>query len=42
MRRGGQGVLNVLALGGVKSDLDSTIVELTGASAGPAPSRHAM
>jgi DNA-binding transcriptional MerR regulator len=42
MRRGGQGVLNVLALGGVKSDLDSTIVELAGASAGPAPSRHAM
>jgi DNA-binding transcriptional MerR regulator len=32
MRRGGQGVLNVLAIGGVKSDLDSTIVELAGAS----------
>ncbi|MEO7371416.1 MAG: MerR family transcriptional regulator [Ilumatobacteraceae bacterium] len=30
MRRGGQGVLNVLAIGGVKSDLDSTIVELAG------------
>ena len=28
MRRSGQGVLNVLAIGGVKSDLDSTIVEL--------------
>jgi DNA-binding transcriptional MerR regulator len=32
MRRGGQGVLNVLAIGGVKDGLDSTIVELTGAS----------
>jgi DNA-binding transcriptional MerR regulator len=42
MRRGGQGVLNVLALGGVKSDLDSTIVELAGTSSGSAPSRHAM
>jgi len=42
MRRGGQGVLNVLALGGVKSDLDSTIVDLAGTSSGPAPSRHAM
>ncbi len=28
MRRGGQGVLNVLAIGGVKSDLDSIIVQL--------------
>lgn len=28
MRRGGQGVLNVLAIGGVKSELDSTIVKL--------------
>jgi DNA-binding transcriptional MerR regulator len=28
MRRGGQGVLNVLAIGGVKDGLDSTIVEL--------------
>lgn len=43
MRRGGQGVLNVLAIGGVKSDLDSTIVELAGASAGASTStRHAM
>ncbi len=42
MRRGGQGVLNVLALGGVKSDLDSTIVDLGGTSPGSAPSRHAM
>ena len=32
MRRGGQGVLNVLAIGGVKDGLDSTIVELGGAS----------
>jgi DNA-binding transcriptional MerR regulator len=32
MRRSGQGVLNVLAIGGVKSDLDSTIVELGEAS----------
>jgi DNA-binding transcriptional MerR regulator len=32
MRRGGQGVLNVLAIGGVKSDLDSTIVQLADAS----------
>ena len=43
MRRGGQGVLNVLAIGGVKSGLDSTIVELAGASAGaPASTRRAM
>jgi DNA-binding transcriptional MerR regulator len=41
MRRGGQGVLNVLAIGGVKSDLDSTIVQLTEASA-PASARRAM
>ncbi len=32
MRRGGQGVLNVLAIGGVKSGLDSTIIELADAS----------
>ncbi|HEY4610444.1 MAG TPA: MerR family transcriptional regulator [Ilumatobacteraceae bacterium] len=41
MRRGGQGVLNVLAIGGVKSDLDSTIVQLSEASA-PASARRAM
>jgi len=41
MRRGGQGVLNVLAIGGVKSDLDSTIVELTDAST-VASARRAM
>jgi DNA-binding transcriptional MerR regulator len=41
MRRGGQGVLNVLAIGGVKSGLDSTIVELAGASSvGASSSRH--
>ena len=40
--RGGQGVLNVLAIGGVKSGLDSTIVELAGSSsAGSSSSRHA-
>ena len=32
MRRGGQGVLNVLAIGGVKDGLDSTIVEFGDAS----------
>jgi DNA-binding transcriptional MerR regulator len=43
MRRGGQGVLNVLALGGVKSGLDSTIVELAAASnATAASARRAM
>ena len=43
MRRGGQGVLNVLAIGGVKSELDSTIVELANAStAAGAPARRAM
>ena len=43
MRRSGQGVLNVLAIGGVKSGLDSTIVELAGtAGGGEAPARHAM
>ena len=41
MRRGGQGVLNVLAIGGVKSDLDSTIVELNDASIA-ASARRAM
>ncbi|HEY4611262.1 MAG TPA: MerR family transcriptional regulator [Ilumatobacteraceae bacterium] len=41
MRRGGQGVLNVLAIGGVKSDLDSTIVQLAEAST-PASARRAM
>ena len=43
MRRGGQGVLNVLAIGGVKSGLDATITELAGAAtAGPGSTRHAM
>jgi DNA-binding transcriptional MerR regulator len=41
MRRGGQGVLNVLAIGGVKSDLDSTIIELTDTSIS-ASARRAM
>jgi DNA-binding transcriptional MerR regulator len=41
MRRGGQGVLNVLAIGGVKDGLDSTIVELGGESI-DASARHAM
>ena len=41
MRRGGQGVLNVLAIGGVKDGLDSTIVELAGDSI-DASARHAM
>ena len=41
MRRGGQGVLNVLAIGGVKDGLDSTIVELADASIA-ASARHAM
>jgi DNA-binding transcriptional MerR regulator len=41
MRRGGQGVLNVLAIGGVKDGLDSTIVELGGDSVN-ASARHAM
>ncbi|MEY2401908.1 MAG: hypothetical protein QOJ08_2019, partial [Ilumatobacteraceae bacterium] len=41
MRRGGQGVLNVLAIGGVKSDLDSTIVELGDGSI-TAAARRAM
>ena len=41
MRRGGQGVLNVLAIGGVKDGLDSTIVELADASIA-ASARRAM
>ena len=41
MRRGGQGVLNVLAIGGVKDGLDSTIVELAEASIA-ASARRAM
>ena len=42
MRRGGQGVLNVLAIGGVKSDLDSTIVQLGGEASVSADARRAM
>jgi DNA-binding transcriptional MerR regulator len=41
MRRGGQGVLNVLAIGGVKDGLDSTIVELADGS-NAASARRAM
>lgn len=41
MRRGGQGVLNVLAIGGVKDGLDSTIVELAN-SALSTSARRAM
>ncbi len=41
MRRGGQGVLNVLAIGGVKDGLDSTIVELADGSSS-ASNRRAM
>ena len=41
MRRGGQGVLNVLAIGGVKSDLDSIIVKLDDGSIA-ASARRAM
>ena len=41
MRRGGQGVLNVLAIGGVKDGLDSTIVELAD-SVTSAAARRAM
>ena len=41
MRRGGQGVLNVLAIGGVKSDLDSMIVEFAGTASAPS-ARRAM
>jgi DNA-binding transcriptional MerR regulator len=43
MRRSGQGVLNVLALGGVKDDLDTTLVRLDGDVAmSPAPVRRAI
>jgi DNA-binding transcriptional MerR regulator len=43
MRNSGQGVLNVLAIGGVKSGLDSTIVELGGtAGSRDANARRAM
>jgi DNA-binding transcriptional MerR regulator len=41
MRRGGQGVLNVLAIGGVKDGLDTTIVELANTSIAAA-TRRAM
>ena len=41
MRRSGQGVLNVLAIGGVKDGLDSTIIELGDASLA-ASARRAM
>lgn len=42
MRRGGQGVLNVLALGGVKSGLDHSIEELTLETSTPALRRQAI
>src|ERR1051325_10967753 len=43
MRKSGQGVLNVLAIGGVKSGLDATIVELAGtAGTRDASARRAM
>ena len=46
MRRSGQGVLNVLALGGVKDDLDTTIVRMGDATAmavaAAAPVRRAI
>ena len=43
MRRSGQGVLNVLALGGVKDDLDTTLVRLDGDVAmSPAQVRRAI
>jgi DNA-binding transcriptional MerR regulator len=42
MRRGGQGVLNVLALGGVKSGLDATIVDLDDATTRAAAARRAI
>ncbi len=45
MRRGGQGVLNVLALGGVKHDLDTSITSLHEAAANAAallPARRAI
>jgi DNA-binding transcriptional MerR regulator len=42
MRRSGQGVLNVLAIGGVKSDLDTTIINLGDASTTPTARRAAI
>jgi DNA-binding transcriptional MerR regulator len=41
MKRG-QGVLNVLDLGGVKSDLDSVIVDQNNAASSSAPARRAV
>ncbi len=40
VRRGGQGVLNVLAIGSVKTDLDASLVELA-QDAGGAPAAQA-
>ncbi len=40
MRRQGQGVLNILALGGVKADLDSSITTLHGSAPGGQPVAH--
>jgi DNA-binding transcriptional MerR regulator len=39
LRRGGQGVLNVLAIEGVKTDLDAQLVELAAVPATSAPRR---
>ena len=36
VRRGGQGVLNVLAIGSVKTDLDASLVQLADAEGVPA------
>jgi DNA-binding transcriptional MerR regulator len=44
VRRGGQGVLNVLAIGGVKTDLDASLVQLAehGVPAAPAVTAQAV
>lgn len=44
VRRGGQGVLNVLAIGSVKTDLDASLVQLQelGVPAQPVPAAQAV
>lgn len=42
VRRGGQGVLNVLAIGSVKSDLDASLVELHEAGQPATPTAQAV
>ena len=42
VRKGGQGVLNVLAIGGVKTDLDASLLQFGGIEAAPLAAAQAV